>query len=350
MDLDHKYISPVYIRLLMDMLQSWGVDPDEMLEGTGITRAELADPTSLLSLEQEITLYECAHRLSPKPEWALRVGQSTSLSSHGVYGYAILTSADLAHALQISVRFSKLAGIVTGAGAELREHSNGDYEIRLIDTVQRPGVHRASIEEFFSAANTTIRELTAGAFKPKFLYLDYPEPQYRSVYDEIFACPLQFDSAHNRMVIDQKDLQMRISTWDPLTLQACERQCEQMLEQLTESESFVDEVRKVMLMQPCDRRGAAFVAEKLHMSTRNLRRKLENDGLSFQKVFDDVRCQLAKNYLSESRLQLEDIVPLLGFADPSNFRRAFKKWTGLTPTGYRASLRETRAESLARKA
>ena len=103
-----------------------------------------------------------------------------------------------------------------------------------------------------------------------------------------------------------------------------------------DAEGFVDEVRKVMLLKASDRRHAEAIAEHLHMSTRNLRRKLEQEGTSFQKVLDDVRCELAKNYLSQTQLRLEDIAPLLGFSETSNLRRAFKKWTGQTPSEYRA--------------
>lgn len=338
MDLDQKIVPPVYIRLVLELLQDLGVAPQALLEGTGITPDALADPTLLLSLAQEITCYERADQLSPIPEWALRVGQSTTIATHGVYGYAVLTTADLGHALQVISRFFTLAGSATGA--ELREHGSGDYEIRMIDTVHRPSVHRATIEEFFSTVNSSLIELSGGGFKPKSLYLDYPAPGHRAVYEEIFGCPLHFDAPYSGFVIDKQDLQWRVPTWDPMTLQACERQCEQVLQQLKDSEGFIDEVRKVMLIQPCDRRGADYVAEKLHMSTRNLRRKLEREGSSFQGVLDDVRCELAKNYLSETRLRLEDIVPLLGFAETSNLRRAFKKWTGQTPSEYRASQRQ----------
>ena len=301
MDLDQKFVPPVYCRLLAELLLKWGVEPDVLLEGSGLTLENLRDPTHLLSLRQEITLYERADQLSPVPEWAVRVGQSTSLQAHGVYGYAVLTSANLGHALQVVVRFFKLAG--SAAGAELREHSNGDYEIRLFDSVHRPSAHRCTIEEFFSSVNTALREITGDTFVPKSMTFDYPAPDYQEVYSEVFGCPLHFGSEHSGIVIDQQDLQQTVPTWDPLTLEACQRQCEQVLEQLAEVEGFVDAVRKVMLVQSCDRRSAEHIAEKLHMSTRNLRRKLEQEGTSFQRVLDDVRCELAKNYLSQSNLR-----------------------------------------------
>ena len=335
MDLEQKVVPPVYIRLLVDLFRQWDVEPDALLEGSGLDLAALADPTRHLSLAQEITVFERAEALSPVPEWALRLGQATRLQAHGVYGYAVLTSADLKQVLQVLVRFVNLTG--TATGAELREHGNGDYEIRAVETVQRPNVRRSTLEEFFSSVNTGLREVTANAVTPKSLSFDYSNPGYRDVYTEVFACPVTFEAEYCGIVIDHEDLALRLPTWDPLTLEACERQCEQILEQLTAAEGFVDAVRKIMLVQPCDRRSAECVAEKLHMSTRNLRRKLEQEGTSFQKVLDDVRCELAKNYLSQTSLRLEDISPLLGFSETSNLRRAFKKWTGQTPSEYRAN-------------
>lgn len=336
MDLNRKIVPAVYIRLLVDMLQEQGVDPDALLEGTGIELPLLADPTYLLSLEQEMEVYEQAERLSPSPDWALRVGQRTSPTTQGVLGYMVLTSIDIEHALKLIVKFLKLSG--SASGAELRQHGDGDYEIRLIDVVQRPTIHRSTVEELFSTIITSLREFTRGAFSAQRICFDYPAPHHLAAYEEIFGCPLHFDHEYSALVVAQQDLSRGLPTWNPLMFKACERQCEEILQQLSESEGFADEVRKTLLVQPCNHRSAELVAEKLHMSTRNLRRKLEREGTSFQQVLDDVRCELAKQFLSKTQLRLEDIAPLLGFAEIPNLRRAFKKWTGQTPSEYRASL------------
>jgi AraC-like DNA-binding protein len=336
MDLEQKIVPPVYISHLAEMLLDWGVDSGALLDDSALTLDKLADPSQLLSLQQEITVLERAAELSPRPDWALRVGQLTSMSTVGVYGYAAFTSADLEHSLRVLMRFFKLAGIA--AGAELRERGNGDLEVRVIDTLHLPGLHRSTVEEYFSSFNTVLREVTGRLFVAKQMNFDYPTPPYHEIYTEVFACPVHFDCEHSGIVIDGPDRELRVSTWDPLTQEACERQCEQIVQGLGDAEDFVDEVRKVMLVQACDRRHAEAIAERLHMSTRNLRRKLEQEGTSFQKVLDDVRGELAKNYLSRTQLRLEDIAPLLGFSETSNLRRAFKKWTGQTPSEYRAGL------------
>ena len=149
------------------------------------------DPSQLLTLRQEVTVFERAAELSPRPEWALRLGQRTSVSANGVYSYAMFTSADLEHSLRVLVRYFKLAGIA--AEAELREHSNGDLEVRVLDRVHLSRVHRSTIDEFFSSLNTVMREVTGKVFVAKQMKFDFPAPPYREVYAEVFACPARHE-------------------------------------------------------------------------------------------------------------------------------------------------------------
>lgn len=336
MDLNQKCVPVSYFRLLTGLFQQWGITPETLLEGTGVKPGDLENPTSYITYNQEIAIYERAERLSPVPEWALRLGQNTHVSAAGVTGYAMLTCVDIAQCLQLAVRYIKLTG--SAAGTELRELANGDYEVCALDAAYAIDSPRYVMEEFFTAMLTALKDVSQGAIGPKMLNLVYPRPDYAAVYREVFNCPVNFNAERSGLIVDKQDLTFRVPTWDPVTQEACRRQCEQVLEQLTEAEGFVDTVRKILLVQPCDQRTAGHVAEKLHISTRNLRRKLEQEKTSFQQVLDDVRCELAKNYLSKTRLRLEDIAPLLGFSETSNLRRAFKKWTNQTPSQYRDTL------------
>jgi AraC-like DNA-binding protein len=80
------------------------------------------------------------------------------------------------------------------------------------------------------------------------------------------------------------------------------------------------------------------VAQALHVSQRTLQRRLQDEGTSFQRLLDDTRRELAEQYLAQPNLTLLEAAYLLGFADPSNFFRAFRRWFGLTPGEYRARL------------
>ena len=77
------------------------------------------------------------------------------------------------------------------------------------------------------------------------------------------------------------------------------------------------------------------IARAVYMSARTLQRKLVDEGTSFTKLLDGVRCELAEHYIVDRSLNFNEISYLLGFSEPSAFSRAFKRWTGHSPTGYR---------------
>lgn len=330
---EQKVIPPVYIRSLVDLFSNWNITPDTLLEGSCIDPNDLTSPSQILTQQQESRIYEQAITLSPTPEWALLVGKRFSIRNYGVFGHAILTSANLGQALRIASRFIKLAGCA--AHSSLIVHDNGDYEMLVKEQAHKPHVHRCAIEESISSINTALNEFVAYTVTPKAVYLDYPAPSYETLYAEIFKCPAHFNSDHNGLLIAKADIDCRLPTGDRYIQEACERECEKILLRMKKSQDFIDSVRRLLLSQPCDQRNADYVAEKLHMSTRNLRRKLEQEDSSFQLVLDDIRCELAKDYLSETQLRLDDISELLGFSETSNLRRAFKKWTGITPKQFR---------------
>ena len=122
---------------------------------------------------------------------------------------------------------------------------------------------------------------------------------------------------------------------DPVTADACERKCDAIIERMSRAGSYVDQIRRVILMLPCESRNLTAVADEMNTTTRSLRRKLSAEQTTFQKLLDEIRLELATDYLRNTRLTLEDIAPLLGFSDASNFRHAFKRWTGELPSSFR---------------
>jgi len=77
------------------------------------------------------------------------------------------------------------------------------------------------------------------------------------------------------------------------------------------------------------------IASSLNLSVRNLQRKLHSEGVSFKCLLDETRKELATQYIRDSNRRIGEITYLLGFSEPSNFTRAFRRWTGLSPNEYR---------------
>ncbi len=256
MDLDAKFHRPAYVLVLIELMKEWGISPERMLEGTNLRLEDLSDPSYRISINEELAVYQRAEQISPKPEWAVLAGHNSDITTHGILGYALMTCADLRQMLHFSVRFYKVSG--TTIGAELVEKASGDYELRIMDAVNAPGLRHCVQEEYMTALVRGMTQITNGQFRPKHITFDFPEPEYRALVRDIFNCPVDYDGALSSMLIDRSHLDMRVPTWEPVTLEACLQQCELILEQMTSAEGFVEEVRRILLLQPCDKRACEF--------------------------------------------------------------------------------------------
>jgi AraC-like DNA-binding protein len=95
------------------------------------------------------------------------------------------------------------------------------------------------------------------------------------------------------------------------------------------------EVYQIIASTPGHSPSMEDIANRLATTVRTLHRKLLAEGASFTQILDDVRCNLAKEYLRSTKLSTEDISELVGFSEAANFRHAFQRWTGSTPARYR---------------
>jgi len=112
--------------------------------------------------------------------------------------------------------------------------------------------------------------------------------------------------------------------------------CDRLLDEAnTTSGALARHVYEMLAARPGRLRDMSEVSRVLNTSPRTLRRHLQAEGTSYQRILDDVRCNLAKHYLQDTRLTSEDIARALGFSDSANFRHAFHKWASQSPSEYR---------------
>ncbi len=318
-------------RRLIELMASMDVDTAEMLSQVGLDETTLYDADSVISMEQTTQLFAVASKLAPRPDWALMFGQTISVSGMGLWGYTLLSCSNVRQAFGLAIDHARMAPLLTGT--EKRTQPNGDCLIALVDK-SHPDLHRLLIDELMSGMYVCMTQITEGQAQLKAAYLDFPKPEYWKAYSELMKCPVYFDQEVAGILLSSDALDTPIPTRDLTTNELCTRQCAEILKLLDDNTSFVATIKQTLAKLPYKKRNAAMVADKLNMSSRNLRRKLNQEDTNFRQVLEDFRYQLARDYLRQSTLQLTDVAEVLGFSDYVAFSRAFRSWHGETPKNY----------------
>ena len=331
-DLNRPLEPVIYSRIFLEVAAEEGLEPAKLLSGTGLSVAELADPANHMSVSQQIQIYSNIARHSGQPTIGLLSGQRIMPHHHGVWGYAMQTASNLGQALNIFNQYFDVAGPI----ARQRLQIDGKLaRWQSIDILPSEPARRVGIEEMLSGNYNLCQQLTAGKFKLRSLHLDYSEPEGSIHYPELFQCPVIFGKDAVEMIFDASLLNLKLRNADPESQKICEERCQALLNKLSQGVDIIDQVRRIIYESPCDRRDIDSVASGLAMSTRTLRRRLQEAGTSFRKVLNEVREALAMDYLRNTELSIDEIAFLLGYSEASNFRHAFKTWTGKSPSSFR---------------
>jgi len=173
----------------------------------------------------------------------------------------------------------------------------------------------------------------------KAVKLGYPAPDHAADYEKILKSPVVFGAPQTEIEIFRERLDQPMHMACEETFEICARQCERLASSLSERASPADDIRRYLVMNPGEFPSLDEMAEKMSMSSRTLRRKLQESGYSYQKLLDEVRCELATEYLKETNLSQKEIAYLLGYKMVSSFNSAFRQWTGSPPSHFRRSQR-----------
>jgi len=169
------------------------------------------------------------------------------------------------------------------------------------------------------------------------IWFDFPEPPYYAAWKDRLP-PMRFSRGANQLRFPRAALENRLIMSDPVAAKLAVEQCERELALLDETDDIPMRVRAVLSPGPGGYPDLDNVASRLFMSSRTLKRRLQQHGQTFQHLLDEVRRRDAIRLLGNAGLTLEQIAYRLGYADPANFTRAFRKWTGEAPSRYREGM------------
>jgi AraC-like DNA-binding protein len=328
-------VPAAYVAELVALLGEEGIAPRDVLRGTDLRQPALAERDALITHAEQLRIYTNALVLTREPGLGLRLGARLRLEHHGIVGHAMLCSDNLRQALHVLVRYTALRGFPLSL--RFREE-NGVAILSATATMPLGRLYELVIEEALAILARGLPPAPAPVMAPIEIRVDYPAPRHRTMYERFFRCPVRFDAdaVEYRFSGDTLDDPLELSNAE--MRRVCEERCDLILARLGLAGGVVDRVRNELLAQPSRFPDLESVARSLRMSARTLRRRLREENVSFREVLADVRKSLALDYLERSTLSVAEIANLLGYEEPANFHRAFRKWTNEGPGRYRLRL------------
>lgn len=311
-----------------------GATSEQMLENTDIEEALLSDPSARLSFKQLFLISNNLMSQYPDGDAGLELGHAININHLGMLGYALLSCRNLLEALELGVKYHRIVN--PGFTYEILQ-SEDVLTIRYTGHIPLEPLYRMNCDAFATFLSGMARFLTGNSnLQPKAVHFNRPAPKYVKRYSEFLDCPILFNQPRTEVLISRSILEKPLMMANEATAKMAESQCLDILSRLGTKEGLVSRVRKLLVSIPGTFPNVNEVASQLATSTRTLSRSLQELGTSYQKILDDVRQELAIEYLQNSNLPIEEIALLIGYNDPSNFRKAFRRWTGNPPSYYRS--------------
>ena len=325
-----------YAIKLLEVLEEQGVDVRPYLTSTMLNPGVFTDKQQLLPIAKFIQLIETVLTDTDIPALGLRVGARATLKDHGVIGYSVLNSTNLAEAIDRQIRYAILLGEVlefqllldnTQARITAKPYERHQLSARVV---------RYLAEEWIGHIHDMGAAINAGAQWLSAVALAYPMPTCGDVYTELLGCPVSFAQAETAVFFPASHLQLPFNYPDEQVDVLCEEQCEQLLEDLQLERGLTREIHHLLTRAMGHIPTILAIADKFNISGSTLNRRLREENMTYQQIVLDFRLGMAKTYLLKTPLPANEVAVLVGYADPPSFYRAFRKRFGISPHVFRA--------------
>ncbi|NOQ14072.1 MAG: helix-turn-helix domain-containing protein [Methyloprofundus sp.] len=325
------YSAPA-VSITLKIIESYGIDPEPLLRNLQIDPKLIQDPNARFNYTKIDQLWLDAVTLANDPCFGLRAARYWHPSQMGALGYAWLVSSSMQTALH---RFSRYMSILTeGATLDIYE-TEEELSVHLnYKDISKQQPTRT--DSFMAMLLAMCRANCGESFHPLSISLTHAEPEDSSEFYALFECSIHFDALENRFNLSKKLAEQHLISSNPRLAQLNDQVIIETLAKLDKSH-VVEQVKVEILNQlPSGNVTDASVAEALYMSQRSFQRKLNKEGVTFKRLLNELRSELAIKYMQDSHLSLLEVAFMLGFGEYSSFSRAFKRWTGVSPSVFRS--------------
>jgi len=315
-------------------LEARGMDPAPIFRAAGVDPGTLRVPGTRVPARTAQRLLRLAEEAVGDPSLGIHVARQMQGTALHAVGYAWLSSATLGEACR---RFARYMRVLTELWTMRIEESPGGVRIAFVFAgAQPPAVW---VHDWLAAGFVRLCRITYGeAFTPLDVTVVRSAPDPRAPFDEWFRCPIVWGAARASVLCRREDLAQPLPTSNPDVALANERVALEYLERLDRSDIVAQVRRRILELLPSGPPTQMEIARALALSPRTLHRRLAETGTSFAELLDNARRELAAGYLQRTDYSVAEVAYLVGFAEVSSFNRAFRRWTGKSPSAVRRGL------------
>jgi len=331
-------ISIVYARVITRHLLGQDIESSRVFAGTSVDYPSLY-ALDEIDLEAFRQILENAEKLLPDPPVGFVIGSFHGALALGQLGVALGSAPTVLTGLQVLESFTRLHA--TYGRLELESRLKR-MRIRFDFQDLENEVLRHHVEATMLFFQRHLEAITGQALDDATHYVTYPAPSYAERYGDFVRSPVCFDHDFNGLDIPQAWMSLRSPYFNRAVYAQSQRDLAHQLQVLGESESdvYTGHVLAQLRSYAPPLIALADIAGRLHISERTLNRKLQAEGTNFRELRGQLLDKWARRYLSQTTDSVESIAASLGYQDAANFRRAFRKRTGITPSEYRDNARQ----------
>ncbi len=322
-----------FVAAALQSVQVRRLDADALLSQVGISPSLLAMPQARVSAKQYGQLWRLVANVLDD-EFFGQDSRRMKSGSFAMLCHAVLNCGSLQHALERGLRFFAL--VLDDICGKLERR---DSRASLVLMERGPMPRLFANEVMLMLVHGLACWLVGRRIPILQASFSYPEPPHSAEYRLMYSTRLTFNAPHTEIVFDAAHLALPIVQNERTLKEFLRNAPENILVKYKNGSSTGARIRRRLRQSlPGELPEFERLAEDMNMTVATLRRRLHEEGTSYQSIKDQLRRDLAIGYLSHSKRSAMDIGLELGFSERSAFHRAFKKWTGASPGEFRRQL------------
>lgn len=330
-------IPGIYLLLLCDVMREFGFSDDDVIRELGVTRSGLLQSDSRISILTGHVAAERATALAGDRGLGFAYGLALKVTLHGSVGLVALSSPSVGAALEAGARYLVLRAPFLSA-----DYRSDDQQVTLSIRPRQPleqPLQTFLMESMLMGMAAMAEQLVGESASGLTVHMPGEEPPYYRDFQARLPVPVLYGQADYALRGPRAFFDAAPRLADPDVAELARQQCEQEYQQLfARSETMRERVANhLKMVEP----GQAMPSQEtmaswLHVSARTLKRRLQDEAVSYRELQEQELHQRARQMLGNPALAVSEVAYRLGYNDVANFSRAFKRWTGLTPSQYRS--------------